>query len=181
MSEIIAFVWILYNMIEKLKNTIDRYMKKRKFRDMALNVLRDDDEKYMSLCNEMYKAVDDLFSNAQFVKVNVSAQQCGSIIVKLTRMVDLSSDLIQTFISLVKNCSYISKNEGFMGYLKESDVAIYDFIGRMNDIYIESDGIRIDGGFFTYFKLYEGKIRKVLTKKELEALEKNHQREERRY
>ncbi|MEM3648440.1 MAG: hypothetical protein QW506_04670 [Thermoproteota archaeon] len=55
-----------------------------------------------------------------------------------------------------------------MEYLKESDIFIYDFIGRMRDIYIEPDRIRIDGSFYTLFKLYEKEFSGKIRRSELE-------------
>jgi hypothetical protein len=154
---------------DRLKTRINEYMRRRKAVDYVFNVLKDDFEKYLNLSEKMSKLVkEEALPKLQSIKIRVTTEQLNSIITTLADMTDVYSEIIRTFISLAKNCSYISKNEGFMDYLKKSDILIYDFINQMRDIYVEPNHVRISGSFYVFIKLYEREFGRAVQKDELE-------------
>jgi len=154
---------------DRLITRINEYMRRRKSVDYVFNVLKDDFEKYLNLFEETSKLVkEEVLPNIQSIGVRVTAKQLNSIITTLVKISDLYSEAIQTFISLAKNCNYISRNEGFMDYLKKSDILIYDFINQMRDIYVEPNRVRIGGSFYVFIKLYEREFGREIQKDELE-------------
>jgi hypothetical protein len=154
---------------DRLITRIDEYMRRRKAVDYVFNVLKDDFEKYLNLSEEMSKLVkEEALPKLQSIKVRVTTEQFNSIVMTFVKMIDVYSELIRTFIGLAKNCSYISKNEGFMDDLKKSDILIYDFINQMRDIYVEPNHVRISGSFYVFIKLYEREFGRAVQKDELE-------------
>mgnify|MGYP000542393504 CR=1 FL=1 len=70
----------------------------------------------------------------------------------------IHSDLLRSFVEIVRACYEVKLNEGFMRDLMETNRLLLDFILNLGYMYVKPNRIIIDSKFLRFIKLYEKDI-----------------------
>ena len=157
-SNITIFLSI-YEMLERLKKKLERFLKKRKAKERIVRALADEIKEYLDILEQGVEiSKTEVMSKIESIEGIPTTHQINMILIGVSEVMLKYSELIMAFIKLSKACSEVVKNQAFMDNLKESDSLLYDFVNLMGDVYVEDGKVKINGRYYRFFKLYEDEM-----------------------
>ena len=152
----LSVVSVFFGPISKLREVVKKYLKKKKIENLFIKALDTEATAYIDTLEEMSEYSRDKIKPALLdIKGPPTPTQITAIMEVAAEVPLQFINLLTAFINLARACSEVSKIDGFMKALEETNLAQYDFVNRLAAIYVPENSIKVDGSFFRYFKMYQ--------------------------
>ena len=162
----------LVSPVIKLRDEIKKYLKKKRTKNLLLSALEKEANDYEAIMEEMSAYGSEQVRPALLaIKSAPTITQMNDLMLVSSKVPLLCTKLIIAFINFSRACSEVSKMEGFMRALEETNLAMFDFVKRMAAVYVPDNKVVIDGTFFRYFKMYQNDFPKFNDKETTSEIE----------
>ncbi|MGB9914721.1 MAG: hypothetical protein ACPLIG_04725 [Candidatus Bathyarchaeales archaeon] len=170
MEGIISILSAPFNLMIKLVETIKKYKTKKETEARFLSALEAEIDAYTNICDKII----DLSNNSVMpILKNIGNEftphDMNALLEAMTPIPLICAEWITSFFNLAKACDEVSALEGFMDYLRKSNIMLFDFVVTMKYTYVSSEKrIRIDGRYYRFFKTYEKDIFEKLRTRDIQ-------------
>jgi len=149
----------------KLVEIIRKYQKKKRTESRFVSAFENEIRTYL----DVYHRISDLGEKEilpvfDSIGKEFTPHQMNELLERMLPLPLMHAEMIKAFVGFAKACSEVSAIKGFMEYLKDSNIILYDFVDGMKNIYVaEENKVVINGRYYRFFKTYErdiyGKVR----------------------
>ncbi len=146
-----------------LKDTIQEYQRKReekeRLKEDLANSLEAETKEFQKIASEINDLGEKLLPILQEIDGQPSPRQVIEVIDCLSPTPRILAKLVTSFIHLARACKDISKQEGLMKSLLDTNNRfMYDFIQRMGNTYVGKNTVKIDSTFLRFIFTYKREI-----------------------
>lgn len=159
----LSYIFGVEGIVRELLKFLQNYMKKRQIKDMLISGLKDETNRFLEEFEAIKQtAENDLFPAIYSVHGALTRADLQKLVESVTTAFERIANLIRVFSNFAKACRDVSCNRAFMDDLKDTDSALYDFVERVGEVYVDEKKLKIGSAFYRFFKIYEQRFKKIL-------------------
>jgi len=144
----------------KLLEIIKKYQKKKKTESLFISAFENEIRAYVAIYEKAIELSEEkVWPIFQSIGNELTPHDMNELLEAMLPMPLIHAEWLKAFIDFAKACNEVSALKGFMDYLKETNIMLYDFVYTTKNTYVlEEDKVIIDGRYYRFFKTYERDI-----------------------
>jgi hypothetical protein len=160
-----------FGLILKLSDPIKKYRQKKQTESRFMSAFENEITKFSEIYGRALElSEEEVRPILERERREITAHDVNELLEVMMPIPLIYADWIETFVSFAKACSEVSTFKGFMDYLRESNIMLYDFVIMMKGTYIQNKNrVVIDGKYYRFFKTYENDIFGKARQNEIDA------------